>query len=648
MSNPPFLPNLHELDRLHAIASEAEGEPPSLVIGECRLRIPEWGRWYGGLRCLDDRFETHEAQVLALPLDALDGVSGFVAEAAAAIGAVLRVRVRYLDFNLAELRFWAFEPPENGELSAGEPRESVFVDDGLGEAAPQLPPGWKAQRLLARPPWGQRWEATHVTDSEHRWIDVLQVPPSLAQHCATDLLRRRDLAVLELGGDIHAWQTPEGFIVARHAADRSLRTALRCGEVDGHLLLKAMFDAACAVDWLAGFGATHRNVSLDNILLMDQECEGLHAWLDETGYPDPIELAAAGWPVGFAAHAVPPERLRGEACVPASDQYALALAYLEARTGQLPESLGTGDPDRVLATMGGLLGAECSVLARALALDPAARWEDARGFVRTLATTLGVRAAWVRGTQPEGIVALPSADTGRLPLARYRRLFDERMAPTDAQIDAFVDYVCGKHSWYKHLPLTFPGMRFVVYLDPSAGMRLIQHPNGRMELASIDEDDARFHHAMLPTVTYRERFGLLRVEDAGAPSFSLHGESGTEYAESGAGVLADGRFERLPTEIVFAGSVEVTALIHPRGSEPWLWKRYFEQLGERCDLDTLNWPRESGGSEILRAIHCLYRDSRQSGAGYDRALEHLLAPERQRQRQRLRDAVVRVVERTFG
>jgi hypothetical protein len=57
-----------------------------------------------------------------------------------------------------------------------------------------------------------------------------------------------------------------------------------------------------------------------------------------------------------------------------------------------------------------------------------------------------------------------------MDLVAYRALFATTPAPTPTQIDDFVAYVAGKHSWYKHLPLFPPGVDFVVYLDPGAGM----------------------------------------------------------------------------------------------------------------------------------------------------------------------------------
>lgn len=104
-----------------------------------------------------------------------------------------------------------------------------------------------------------------------------------------------------------------------------------------------------------------------------------------------------------------------------------------------------------------------------------------------------------------------------LSLSEYQNLFAGKPAPTGGQIDAFVVFVAGMHSWYKHLPLVPPGVRFHVYLDPNAGLGQFQSADGRSGYREIVEDETLFHYSMLPTCVYRERFGFLNVADGVAP-----------------------------------------------------------------------------------------------------------------------------------
>jgi hypothetical protein len=222
-----------------------------------------------------------------------------------------------------------------------------------------------------------------------------------------------------------------------------------------------------------------------------------------------------------------------------------------------------------------------------------------------------------------------------LELRQYRSLFAWTPAPTAAQCEAFVAYVARRHSWYKHLPLARPGVAFCVYLDPGAGMQRVDHADGRVSYQQIGEGDTLFHHAMLRTADYRQRFGQLNVLDQGAPGFELHGGGQLRSFGTGPGVLVGERIEPIPAQAVEAGEVEVTALLHERAREPWLWERHFRDVEPSAD------PIEVAIRQLAHTSVVPFHHARtEVGA--------LIAPERERQLRELRAAVDRAVALVYA
>src|SRR5262245_60615061 len=52
-----------------------------------------------------------------------------------------------------------------------------------------------------------------------------------------------------------------------------------------------------------------------------------------------------------------------------------------------------------------------------------------------------------------------------LSLEEYFTLVEDVPLPTLEQRRSFVEYVCGAHSWYKHLPRFWPGLAFYFFID---------------------------------------------------------------------------------------------------------------------------------------------------------------------------------------
>jgi hypothetical protein len=97
------------------------------------------------------------------------------------------------------------------------------------------------------------------------------------------------------------------------------------------------------------------------------------------------------------------------------------------------------------------------------------------------------------------------------------------LRPTLNQYNAFAEYLCNAHSWYKHLPL-LEGRTFLVFVTPSAGTgrRIIVPDKNNSEIWNLEvppegdnytDETPRLHYAWKTTQEYRTRFGFLSYID---------------------------------------------------------------------------------------------------------------------------------------
>jgi serine/threonine protein kinase len=192
---------------------------------------------------------------------------------------------------------------------------------------------------------------------------------------------------------------PADLIVIMGLGDMSLEDRLRECQRDGlpgipvDELLGYMEDAARAIDFLnkrqhssdQGLVAIqHCDIKPQNILVVGgsaQICDlGLARILD-----DSRQTRAA-----FSAAYGAPECLTGSSPSPGTDQYSLAVSYVELRTGQLPFE-DTSSHARVIQAhldhrldLSRLNSAEQVVIHRATSRDPADRFESVTAMVRAL------------------------------------------------------------------------------------------------------------------------------------------------------------------------------------------------------------------------------------------------------------------------
>lgn len=203
------------------------------------------------------------------------------------------------------------------------------------------------------------------------------------------------------------WVSEEQITIAMELADQSLRdSAAEHGDqgMPHGELLRLMLEAAEGIDYLHREHVVHRDIKPENLLVLKGHIKvadfGLARFLDESG----LSIAAtqvAGSPLYMA-----PEVWEGKPEF-ASDQYSLAMTYIELRLGRPPfasTSIVTlmqehlhGQPD-----LSGLPEDEREVLRKALGKRPERRFGSCTEMVQTLqsAASLAAETPTSRTAQP--------------------------------------------------------------------------------------------------------------------------------------------------------------------------------------------------------------------------------------------------------
>lgn len=201
-------------------------------------------------------------------------------------------------------------------------------------------------------------------------------------------------------------RVPAELIIAMGLGDKSLADRLNeCLQqglegVPPDELLEYMHEAARAIDFLnsprheLGEGPVaiqHRDIKPQNILIVGNAVQVCDFGLART-LSDVTVTQFAGSPAYS-----PPECLDGNRASPTTDQYSLAVTYIELRTGILPF-----DDDSLMGVINAhlqsklnlsrLAPAERAVIARATSYEPEARFPSARDMVRALTEAVSGRA----------------------------------------------------------------------------------------------------------------------------------------------------------------------------------------------------------------------------------------------------------------
>lgn len=248
--------------------------------------------------------------------------------------------------------------------------------------------------------------------------------------------------------------------------------------------------------------------------------------------------------------------------------------------------------------------------------------------------------------------------------ADYSAVVAEVPRPSPAQVEDFVSYVFGAHSWYKHLPLFWPGLPFVFYLDPSAGLAQRFERDGTVSFVERREGERFFHYNEMPTRRYLERFGHLMFHAAAGTRVMFVDPVGALQA-GGAALATDAPIKvsstahgsvEVPPEVLEAGMVRLTGVIHPLTDEVYYWQFWRDRLLE------MSWPDESGGRAALERLREVVqrsmqdRESRGATEVESRAfwrardaedVREIIAPERERQRREAVSAIGRMLDLVY-
>ena len=158
-----------------------------------------------------------------------------------------------------------------------------------------------------------------------------------------------------------------------------------------------------------------------------------------------------------------------------------------------------------------------------------------------------------------------------LSLGQYIDLVAEVPLPAQQQKHDFAIYVSHAHSWYKHLPPYPPGVPFCFFIDKYAGCDRVLQQEGTLKIA--EREKTGFHYADIPTERYRNRFGYLAFA-CGAGTTVVHRGEGPIVVprDKIPGALHnDAVMYGLPKEIMGAGTIHLTAVIHALSASYLIW-----------------------------------------------------------------------------
>lgn len=302
---------------------------------------------------------------------------------------------------------------------------------GRGSQIVSLESGYVMVRQIGRGNFGEVWlsEAPGGVEVALKLVDI----PSGRRIKQTelrslDLMKRlRHPFLMQVQA---FWVSEEQITIAMELADQSLRDCAAEYEPQGippGELLRLMFEAAEGIDYLHREHVVHRDIKPENLLLLKGHIKvadfGLARFMDESG----LSIAAtqvAGSPLYMA-----PEVWEGKPEF-ASDQYSLAMTYIELRLGRSPFSSTSivtimqehlhGQPN-----LSSLPEAEQVVLRKALAKRPERRFGSCTEMVQALQRSVapGVTQPASRAASPGTwalLVGLPLLMTCIFGLAAWR------------------------------------------------------------------------------------------------------------------------------------------------------------------------------------------------------------------------------------
>ncbi|MBN9517869.1 protein kinase [bacterium] len=302
--------------------------------------------------------------------------------------------------NTGQLPVSATPPTAADETrSAGGSHPAPPPDPDQTEAVVSVAHQYELVRQLGRGTFGEVWLARKNPSGIEKAVKVLHQP-------ADQDSAKRELRSLELIKNLRHpyllatedfWVGSNKLYVVTELADNSLRGRLKESQAAGlpglplAELLVYLRESAEGLDFLHTSQITHRDVKPDNILVVNRHAKVADFGLVRRQEQAVESVSFAGTPAFMA-----PEIWLGEGG-PASDQYALAVTYVELRQGKTPFAFAT---DGVMAahiegkfTFDEAVGeAERVVLRKAMARSPADRYPTCTAFAEALVASIGAPA----------------------------------------------------------------------------------------------------------------------------------------------------------------------------------------------------------------------------------------------------------------
>jgi tRNA A-37 threonylcarbamoyl transferase component Bud32 len=305
-----------------------------------------------------------------------------------------------------------------------------------------LPPRYRSPKRIARGGMGEIYRATDSTLGRAVAVKVLA-----ERYSRDDAIRQRftreALAAARLSGEPHivtvfdvGEHAERPFIVMEYLAGGSLEERIRKdGAQDVGQALEWLEQTATALDAAHRHGVVHRDVKPANLLL-DRNGNVHVADFGIASAAGMDSLTMTGTVLGTAGY-LSPEQAQGQQATAASDRYSLAVVAFELLSGRRPfenDSITAEAAAHVHAAVPSIaeicegLPAELDpVFRRALAKDPAQRFDSAAEFVAAMRAALAEAAGTTRSLRPVAAAA-PAATAPTLARVARRRSQRSRWA----------------------------------------------------------------------------------------------------------------------------------------------------------------------------------------------------------------------------
>jgi tRNA A-37 threonylcarbamoyl transferase component Bud32 len=290
-----------------------------------------------------------------------------------------------------------------------------------------LPPRYQNPHLIGRGGMGDIYRATDSVLGREVAIKILAERYS-QNESVRQRFKREALAAARLSGEpniVTIFDVGEHherpYIVMEYLSGGSLDEVLRKGGAQQpQQVFTWLEQAGRALDAAHERGVVHRDVKPGNLML-DREGNVYVADFGIASAAGMDSLTMTGTVLGTAGY-LSPEQAQGERATAASDRYALAVVAFELLTGSRPfaadsptaeASAHVHAPVPSVSARTGLPRELDVVFERALAKDPARRFETCEGFVAALRDAFAAAAGETRRLAP--VAQPPTVATRPLP-----------------------------------------------------------------------------------------------------------------------------------------------------------------------------------------------------------------------------------------